>query len=55
MTTVDWLIWIFFGLPALAIWKCNDVMNIVCNVGLMILLPYIEYWYMEIVRHYSND
>ena len=55
MTTVDWLIWIFFGLPALAIWKCNDIANIVCNVGLTVLLPYIEYWYAEIVRHYGND
>lgn len=52
---MDWLIWIFFGLPGLAIWKCDDVMNAVIIIGLMILLPYIKYWYAEILRHYGND
>jgi len=55
MTTVDWLIWIFFGLPALAIWKCDDVLNAVCTIGLIVLLPYIEYWYAEFLRHYGHD
>lgn len=55
MTTVDWLIWIFFGLPALAIWKCDNVMDTIHVVGLMLLLPYIEYWRMEIMRICSND
>jgi len=55
MTTIDWLIWIFFGLPGLAIWKCDDVLNAVCTIGLIVLLPYIEYWYAEFLRHYGHD
>lgn len=55
MTTADWLIWIFFGLPALAIWKCDNVANAVCTIGLTLLLPYIEYWYAEILIHYTDN
>ena len=55
MTTVDWLIWIFFGLPALAIWKCDNVLNAVCVIGLTVLLPYIKYWYAEILIYYGNN
>lgn len=51
----DVLIWIFFGLPALAIYKNWEIANAVITISMLTLLPWIEHWYAEIVSHYSND
>lgn len=55
MSIADWLIWIFFGLPGLAIWKNWGVANAVCVACLTVLLPWIEHWYGEFLRHCSHD
>ncbi len=55
MTTVDWLIWIFFGLPGLAIWKCDAVVNVITTIGTIMLLPLIEYEIVEIYGMLRND
>lgn len=51
----DWLIFIFFGLPGLAIWKDWELANAVCVACLAALLPWIEHWYAEFLRHYDHD
>ena len=55
MTTVDWLIWIFFGLPALAIWKCDDVLSTITTIGIVVLLPLIEYEIAELSGMLRGD
>lgn len=55
MTTVDWLIWIFFGLPGLAIWKNWGVVNVIITIGTVILLPWIEYEIAALCGMFRND